>query len=210
LGQALRVRPNDGKVLLVAGGEAFVQQRFDESMALWKRAFESGPENRQLLIDFLAGKRVHVGLLLGFKPDLDAVRAINIKYSELRDPQQDAVLLTYYAKVGEQAIQSLEGVEAAKVSLELRDVYERLEQPENVLACLERANQLLPNDFSIRKSLGLYLAEQGEFGQAENHLQWCLQRQPESKQLQTAVAAAVKGRLGHQPTRSARNTAGTY
>ncbi len=191
--QALQTRPHDGKVLMVAGSEAFRDGQFDLGLDYWRQSFQSGGESRAALIDSLARQRVPVEYLIKeFQPDLAAVRMIDAKYSASFEPAQLRPLLVLYGQLGEAAAEQAEAASATSLWMELRGVYRRLANDKLELSCLRKAAQASPNDFAVRYQLAECLFTQAKYAEAQREFAWCQQRQPEDKNLSARVAQAAR------------------
>jgi Flp pilus assembly protein TadD len=59
------------------------------------------------------------------------------------------------------------------------------------LISLQRAYQLAPDDYSIRRLLGRILLQVGQYSTAEVHLRWCAARQPEDPRLKSELTKAA-------------------
>ena len=72
LTQALKVRPYDGHVLLVAGQEALLVGDSDRAIQLWKSAFQTERKIQYQLLQLLARQVTVQFILETFQPDLAA------------------------------------------------------------------------------------------------------------------------------------------
>ena len=88
VGQALRVRPFSGTVLLEAGQEAVLAGDITRGMQYWQRSFRCGYKHQQQLVELLAGRVPAAMLLDSLQPDLRAMRILHARYRELETPDQ--------------------------------------------------------------------------------------------------------------------------
>jgi hypothetical protein len=199
LEQALKVRPNDGVVLLAAGSAAALRQDADGVLKYWRPVLRCREDERRAMVQLLILTQLPLDFVLEqFQPDLTATRLIYQLYSQQVPAQDLKPLLVYRGKLLETAIRGAEPDAAARLWVELHDVFAGLERPAEKLQCLRRAAALLPNDFALRFSLAQELSQAGAFADAESQLQWCAQRRPDNSEVKTALAAAVKGRIDRQ------------
>jgi tetratricopeptide (TPR) repeat protein len=77
-------------------------------------------------------------------------------------------------------------------------MYDDLKQPNEALACLERAYQCDQHVFSVRQKLGFALKDAGRYSEAEPHLRWCLARRPEIKSFGEALLEINKLRVSQR------------
>jgi len=204
--QALKVRPYNGKVLFAAGNEAALSGDLQKAVTYWKQSFKSGPEEQVELINLLASNRVPPAFLLqNFEPDLPALRLMEAKYIELRQPGELQQVLGYLVRAAEKQLAQANEDQAVYLCLELHQAYRSLNNPAAALECVRRAAAIRPNDYEVRFALGVSLVEQRKFEEAETHLDWCAQRRPDDPQLKAVLAGAVRARVEAQSRRVDRN-----
>ncbi|MBN1908382.1 MAG: O-antigen ligase family protein [Pirellulales bacterium] len=205
LDQALRVRPFDGYVLYSAANEAWLAGKPEEWLELSKRAFHSGRTFQKQIINDLIGHTSPAGLefmidfiLQQYKPDLAGLGYIRTACQKQAQPNQLDGFLHYYAQRAEYEAKNLQGKQAAAAWLVARRVYRELADKPRSLECAKQAYRCWPNDFSVRGALAIGLIDAGQFAEAQNHLQWCLRRNPKAKWLETHYRKAVSGQLDQQ------------
>jgi thioredoxin-like negative regulator of GroEL len=66
------------------------------------------------------------------------------------------------------------------------------------LTCARRALQCSPEDYTVRYCLADSLAEQQQFTEAEEHLNWCLRQRPDDASLRRKIQEVVKSRIDSQ------------
>lgn len=198
--QALRVRPYDPPVLLAAGNEAALAGDLATALDNWRMVFEAGPDEREQLVSLLVADRVPIERVLEhFQPDLEAVRVLDSKYTDLLVGDSLANFLQYYLRVGERTAGELGEAEAAPLWAEMNGIYKRLGQPDKSLRCLRRAAAGRPDDVQIRSTLAFRLFDEQQYAEAEMHLKWCLQRHPDDDQLNSLLNAALRRRAESDP-----------
>ncbi|HEY1785505.1 MAG TPA: hypothetical protein VGG30_08150, partial [Pirellulales bacterium] len=199
LEQALKVRPNDGVVLLAAGSAAALRQDADAVLKYWRPVLRCREEERRAMARLLVSTQLPLEFVLEqFQPDLPATRLLYDQYAPLVPPAALEPLLAYYGQSLQQKIRLVDAEAAAPLWLELHSVFNRLHRPAQALECLQRAIAARPGDFDIRYTLGHELKNQGDFVAAEPHLRWCVARKPNNAQIGVELAEAVKGRIDQQ------------
>lgn len=213
--QALKVRPFDGTVLLHAGSEAILKGDFDQGLSYWQESFQRGTVYQAQIIDWLAGRvrpsnlQEEIRFFLDtFDPDLRGLRLLERRYREIAQPEQTAPLVYACARAAEAVAEDAKAQEAAVLWLEAMAQYGKLKIPAERLRCGRNALRSDPNSYRVREKLALCLADLGQFAEAQEHLDWCLRRRPDSKSLRK-VKEVVAQQIRSQdrtasPGRSAR------
>jgi tetratricopeptide (TPR) repeat protein len=102
--------------------------------------------------------------------------------------------------------QDQQGEEAAESWLEAAWLSRLSGNHDQALHCAERAWRCTPNSLQVRRALGVQLAKQGRLAEAEEHLNWCLRRDPNDQDLQNRLRAVVKRKdARRQPVYRARS-----
>ncbi len=199
LEQALKVRPNDGVVLLAAGSAAALRQDAEGVLKYWRPVLRCREEERRAMVKLLTSTQLPVEFVLEqFQPDLPAARLLYEQYAPIVPAQELQPLLAYYGQSLQQKIRMLGVEDAAPLWFELQGVFRKLDRPVETLECLQRAVAGRPSDFAIRLALGCELCQQADFSAAEQQLQWCAARKPDDPTVAAALATAVKGRIDQQ------------
>jgi O-antigen ligase/tetratricopeptide (TPR) repeat protein len=207
LNQALAVRPYDGVVLLSAGSAAALRGDVDGMIGYWRPVLRCRDQERQAMVRLLTAMPIPVEeVLSAFQPDLPAVRLLYNRYTQFALPQQLQTVGAYYVQVLGQAIQRTDAEAAAPLWFEMHHVYRAIHQPEAAIDSLRHAVAGRPTDFDFRYVLGQRLIEQQQFSEAEQQLNWCVQRRPDHQDVKAALAQAVTGRINQQ-TRGAATRA---
>lgn len=200
--QAVRVRPFDGDVLLVAGKEAALAGHDELALELWRRSLKSGPEHRIRFITMVASQRPADFFIRNFKEELDSMAcSVLVKqYQSLGMPDQMIKVLRFYANVAEAEANEpgLKENQAAGRWLTALRVHQKLGNEEGKLHCARQAAKCNPDDFQVRYQLAMCLVQQELLEEAEPHLGWCLRRKPDHPALQNAMKKVVKERLRGQ------------
>ncbi len=202
IAQALKVRPHSGEILLAAGSDAALTGDLDAAVGYWRAALTKDRVVQIALSDLLVRSRIPVRFVVEqFQPRLPVARLLLDRY--VADGMSDAELaplLEHYAQLGhaEATARSDDGV--VELWHNLGDVYRRLNEPDQVLHCLQRAAEANPSDFRSRYALGALLLGRRQFADAEEQLRWCIRRQPENQQVEELMAQAVRGRVAQSGT----------
>ncbi len=198
LEQALKVRPNDGVVLLAAGSAAALRQDAEQVLKYWRPVLRCREEERLAMAKLLVSTQLPIEFVLEqFQPDLAATRLLYQQYSAVAPVEALGPLLAYYGQSLQQQIRLLDAESAGPLWFELHTIFRSLGRPAETIECLQRAAAVRPSDFGVRFTLGQELAAQGHFAAAEPHLRWCSARKPNDEQVGAALAAVVRGRVDH-------------
>lgn len=198
LEQARRVDPHDGDVLIRAGADAFVRRDLDAATRLWQAAFATGPDYQRRMALLLAGN-VPVGFFLEeFRPGLELLSLLEYRYMQLEMPQELETLRKHAAARTVAAAQAAEHdapADAGELWLQAVVWYRKLQERRAAAACGRRAVAFCPQDFRTRRTVARALAENGDFAEAEEHFQWCVDRKPDDSHLQQELHQAAAGRM---------------
>ncbi|MBN1911663.1 MAG: O-antigen ligase family protein [Pirellulales bacterium] len=203
--QAMRLGPFNGAVLRAAAEEAILAGNQGEGIALWQRAYRCGRADQQALLCRLAGRicpenpASDVAFFLNtFQPDLVILRQLESVYTPRATDAQLVALRRCHADAAEAAAQAQSGPSAAKFWREARLARYRLGDMAGTLECLRRACECDPNDYDTRHRLALDLARQQCYGEAREHIQWCLDRQPDDPALREVARQVTRYQASRQ------------
>jgi O-antigen ligase/tetratricopeptide (TPR) repeat protein len=204
--QSLRVRPHDGGVLVSVGQEAAIAGNLEEAVEYWRRAYRLGPACQKEVIRRLAGKlcpdnpATDVNFFLDtFAPDLTAVRLLERIYRGQATDEELGRLRDRHAELAAVAAEECkEGSAACLLWMEARLAHVRRGRSAQAVDCLRAAVRRDPNNATARTRLADGLLEQGQFIEAEKHLQWSLVRNPRDGSLRVAIRRCTEGRLQKQ------------
>jgi tetratricopeptide (TPR) repeat protein len=208
--QALKVRPFDGAVLFHAGKEAWLEGDYEAWLRYWQRSFQCGLIYQRQVIDWLVGRTGQEELgeeirffLEAFNPDLPALRYLHRRYRDIAQPQQMLALRQAYADALQAEAEEAGSAEAADLWIESMAVSVEADDPDGALRCGREALALATNNFQVRRTLARCLAEQGQFAEAREHLNWCLKRKPGSASLERMLREVIKRQI-EQDVRTVR------
>jgi tetratricopeptide (TPR) repeat protein len=193
--QALKVRPHDGHVLFAAGQSALLAGDAEKAIEFWKSSIRSGRSHRQKVFELLAGQVPVSYITETFPLDLTAMRELVKIYSRLGDEEALDEVRSRYAQACEWEARRAQGQDALKHWLDAAQVYGQLSRPNQRLRSLHAAMRVDATCFDVRMALGKCLLAMKNHHEAEKHLKWCLERDPQDKALRKLVESAVDGRL---------------
>jgi len=202
--QALRVRPLDGDVLFAAGQDAAMRGDVSKAVDCWKQSFHHDRASQQRLIDVLP--TIYLGPNLSgpdfvvsqFQPDLIAMRLLHDRYVALKNPQYLERFDQYYVRQAEAEVRGMEEDDAARVWLEIAQLYRELRQPQPACSAARQAVAITPNDYQAQFTLGCCLYDAGQLVEAQKQLNWCLQRKPDNDEVKQLVEQVVRDRMDQE------------
>ena len=210
LDQAVLVRPFNPDVLVVVGKEAALVNDWDRAIGCWKRAFEQSPHERQMLIS--AASTAGIGaldFLEIFKPDWPEIALVYQAYIRISPPDQQRALRDAYIVAAEAALSKMSRPATAGVYYAMYDVFKETGSPSRAKECLQNAVEASPTNLSYRRAFAAELRQIGDYMEAEKQLNWCLQRDPDNKELRQTLAEVVKQRINESDRAAFRETSGT-
>ena len=162
LEQALKVRPNDGVVLLAAGSAAALRQDADAVLKYWRPVLRCREEERRAMARLLVSTQLPLEFVLEqFQPDLPATRLLYQQYVPLVATEALQPLLAYYGQSLQQQIRLLDAEAAAPLWFELHGVFHKLQRPAETIECLQRSLAARPSDFDIALRAGTRAVQSG-------------------------------------------------
>ncbi|MGO8752967.1 MAG: O-antigen ligase family protein [Thermoguttaceae bacterium] len=213
--QAVAVRPFDGDILFGAGEESWLAGDSSRWLEYMQRAARSGPSFRERvfrgLIDHVPPDGLETAIdfvVRQFHPDLDGVRLLHGVAAGKARGDQLAALKDYYAAMAAAEARRAEPARAAPLWLEAGGLYRELHRDEPALECLRSACRSSPDDYEICHALALRLMDAGAYGEAENQVQWCIERKPQDESLRQLVKDLLRKRPGGNRGAVAQETPG--
>ncbi len=193
--QALKVRPFHGAVLFAAGQEAALAGKLDQAIELWKISFRAGPRYRNKLLAHLTVQAPASYIFETFQPDQDALRCMEGLYNKYKRPNESRIVQQRRALMHESEAKQLSGESATPHWVAAANLHTVLEDPSARLRCLRNAVGSDASHYEARRALGECLYRVNEYGEAEEHLTWCLRQQPGDKRLRALIESVVDRRL---------------
>lgn len=153
LDQAIRVRPQDARVLMIAGREAAATGDLHRAALPWRRLTDQHDDGRLPLLDALADQ-VPAGYLLRQLPlDIPALRRVYIHYRDTGQTAQAREGATALAVALRREVVAQDGPEAAATWYELHTLYRVLNDSERALDAARQAVQADPENAVLRRAL---------------------------------------------------------
>ena len=184
LEQAIRLRPHRGVILYAAGLGSMEQGHFDEAMDWWKQAFRKDPAVRPVIVKGLAPYLTGRELIEHLDPGTDGLFLMYRELKKLNRESECRVISHWFEEHFDEIAAGSE-----LTALFWRSSHELFNfngNSDQAIYCLEQAWQQAPNDFEIRRQLGLKLLQAGRSKEAVRHIKWCLGRRPTDPELLSA------------------------
>ena len=195
--QAIRVRPFDGKVLLMAGKEAAVAGEVEAAVAHWKKSFKYSIDGKLDLLSLLA-QRVPAKITIQMlEPQVSDLMYFYRAYRTLGDPRQMEEVCKHFESLLWKG--TVEDQSDLRLWITLSRAYQEIEKDEDALRCAKQASKCDLNNFEARLLMAAILFDLKEYSEAEQQLRWCVSRRPDHSQSQKLLKTVVKARIaGHQ------------
>ena len=195
LEQSLLTNPSDGKVLFRVGRDYINNQRGEEAIALWKRAFKNPGNHQSHIIQLMANGVSLSAFLQEFQPDWQTLPTVWKAFSRSHRNSDLQVLLTYADQKANSDTIDMTEKEAALVWFQLANMHIDVHQTIDAIATLERSLTYWPEYYLARRTLAKQYLIAKRFKEAEDHLQWCKSRKPEDVSLKNALEIARRSQL---------------
>lgn len=203
LDQALRVRPHSGIVLLAAGSDATLAGDYERGMDCWLRAFRLDPEQRLRIIELLTPQLPAESFVTRFEPDADALLQLFERYRQAGQAESSAFVARRWLQQVRESTEPRDRESALARQRQAFALHVFLNEREPALAQARQALERWPDDFALRRLVGLTLAEWERPDEAFVHLQWCQQRRPDDTQVLETLQRVQRERVrtaGHDAT----------
>jgi len=206
--QGLKVRPYDGTLLLAAGGECFLAQKFDQAIGYWKLVMQNNLEEKLQLVKILAASGVPLDFVVeSFSPPTPALASLLQEYAAVATSRQLHDARSRYAQLLA-ADASLSTCKApAALWLRAGQTHEQLNDPDQALRCLSQAIASDPTNYEAHATLAEFGMAHGRYAEAEEHFGWCAVRKASDKSLTEKTAAAARLRIDQESRLSAKGNA---
>ena len=191
--QALRVRPYDGKVLLMAGKEAAIAGDVQAAIEYWRQSFHQSLDGKRGLIQLLS-QRIPAEITIDIlEPDATDIAIFCQTYRRLGEPEQTKFVCDHFHQLMLQA--GTDNARLAPLWTTLSETYTGIDRVNEAVWCAEQALKCDPNRFDTHLLLGSVFVKSSAFTMAERHLRWCVSRRPEHHKSQQLLREAVKGKI---------------
>ena len=188
--QALRVRPYKGSVLLAAAQEASMRGNVQQAFAYWKKTFHREKKYRQVVIQALGDQLPLAVVVSLLEPQLDDLLAMYTYFHEAQRLEQAKYLAERYQVQLQHDQSKLVAEKAAKSWATAFWLHHQLNSRGPAMECIRQAVRIDPEDWTSRKTLALVLLQAGHGAESYAHLQWCLRRRPDDRELHEALRVA--------------------
>lgn len=196
LRQALLVRPQSSTVQFAVGRQQWLDGQTDEALESWKSAFHQDQSSQEKILALLVGNVQAEVILDHLKPDLAALRRLEMRYLNDEQPLPDyPVIARAYAEALRQEVTNPECEQPINQLIAAATIYNRLQDADETEACLRHAFQLDRTSFAARKMLGAFLLSQERFADATEHLNWCVRMSPNDRWLRGLAEQALANSL---------------
>lgn len=208
--QALQVRPHNENVLFAAGKNAMLSTDWDAAIVYWRKCYHQGGRYKTQLASLLSRDVPVEFFLKVFEPDLPDWEYLYDQFRATSTPEQIDRFCDYFVAATERDIERYRGKEVGRRWIILRELHAKAGRREEALKYSRKAIETLPTDRQVRLALGEDLVKLEQFAEAEDHLRWCVQREPENPQVKRLLEQATIGRVrnakqsNNVPNREAR------
>ncbi len=193
--QARLVRPQNSMVLLTAGIEAAARGNGEEAQVLLKTVFNQEPRLQLQVIGLFGYALGPEQMLQTFEPNYQGLKTLYGFYRSTRNPVGMETVGVAYAAELERLAADQPKAHASKNLQYAHSVFAEIGHLDEAIRCVRKAALLAPRDVTIRRDLGLRLADTEKYDEAIEALQWCLQRRPSDKGLRAQLAEVNRLRL---------------
>lgn len=188
IAQAATVRPHSGLVQFALGKEAALNSDFESAIAHWRKAFKNDPLLRKPIIEKAAAWMPANEVLNTFQPDADTLGELVVFYQALQRDDEARLVAQTRVAVLQAECSKLDSEAAAHKLDQAAAVLVQFGSLEDAIKSQSRAVELSPNNFEMRRSLGLYLAHANRLAEGMVHLEWCARRRPDDTRLHEDLA----------------------
>ena len=198
--QALRVRPYDGKVLLMAGKEAAIAGDVQAAVDYWRQSYKQSIDGKYDLIQLLS-QRVPAELTIEIlEPKAADIALFCRAYRRLADPQKMKFVCDHFHQ-----LLLREREQTANMAVrwtKLSRAYLDINRVNDAVWCAEQGLKCDLNSFETHLLLGSIFVKTGAFSAAEQQLRWCVLRRPDHPSARQYLEDAVKGKIAKHQQKS--------
>lgn len=198
LAQAAIVRPLQATVLFEAGNRALAVRDAEKATAYWRRAFHSGRQQQEWLIEQLAGRIPVQFIVANLEPDLPAFRLLRQQFAPALPPAEQAEFLQAYISAAEATARASSGDPAARAWLESCQLRTELGDRQGALEAIRQAAKCDTSLYQVHFYLAKCLLECDCYSEAREQIDWCLSRKWNDPGLRQMRDRAVKAELGNR------------
>lgn len=184
--QAVRLRPHKAAVLFVTGLTYAENGDLDSAMREWRKAFQRDKSIRRMIVQGIVPHLSADEVISHLNPDADGLWLLFVEYRNRKQSTDvDFVVESYLNRFAEFAESPDRGRFFWRQSF---DFFEHAGYDKKATACLVKAVGDSPLDYGLRKSLALRLLKEQANEDAGRHLEWCLARQPDDREIAEALS----------------------
>ena len=202
--QAIRVRPFDGKVLLMAGKEAAVAGDVETAVGHWKKSFKYSIDGKLELLRLICQRLPASITIQMLEPEANDLEYFYRAYQGLGDPLQMAEVCTYFESLLWKV--SVADQNVLQLWTTLSKAYQGIQKHEDALRCAKQALQFDSSSFHTRLLMASILFDLAAYPEAEQQLRWCVSRRPDHFQAQELLKSVVKARIAKRQSPNGTET----
>jgi len=193
--QSLQVRPYDGQVLFEVGRQMLLLGRLDEAIRYWQQIILEPGIHQVQIVRLLSGQVPASAFIKTFQPDWRTLNIVWRWYHRAGSPEDEQSIVQYAETIAEVECPDYPSGRAALIWRSLANMQQALKKYDRAIVSFERAFEIAPGDYYVRRYYGQALLRAEQYVRAESHLRWCLSRRPDDKSLHAELVKATKESL---------------
>ncbi|MCG8448234.1 MAG: O-antigen ligase family protein [Pirellulales bacterium] len=193
--QGLQVRPYDGYVLFEAGRQRLLLGQAEQALHHWQQVYRDAGIHQFKIVQLLANQLPAEVFLEAFHPNWQTLHFIWRNYRQYGNEKDWEILLRYAESITPQECAEKSAHFAARIWYSLARIQRDVHQDEAALTSMQKACELSPGDYTLRRELSTQLVQAQRYSQAEPHLRWCLARRPDDVPVRNQLIQVTKSRL---------------
>lgn len=186
--QAIRLRPHKAAVLFVAGLSLAEDGRLEDATDFWQKAFHLDPAIRPMIVKGLVPLMPAQELIDRLAPDPDGLWLLFKEYGRTEQISEQNEVAEWYAQNFARFSSDSQHSSGRFFWRRSHDLLLHGGHRKAALQCLIRAVAQVPQDFSLRKQLGLEFMANSSKEEALRELEWCEVRMPDDTEIAEALA----------------------
>mgnify|MGYP002628123136 CR=1 FL=1 len=184
--QAMEVRPYESYIHYIRGLSMAANGMIDQSLESFSRAYALDKDLSQTIVQGLSPYLTPETFIETIRPDSVGLWHLFKAYeSQGRLKEQQEVAQWYSSHIDD--YMSLENKQNKEFWRRCEVIYSFSGSSQQAANCLRMMIELSPNDFNLKKKLGLALLNLGEIQEALGELEWCQMRAPEDIEVKAAL-----------------------
>lgn len=188
IAQALVLRPQEASIRYAAGETAMLKGEQETAVAHWQIAFLRGPDFRPRIAKVLAHLYPADELIALLQPDWKSIGILTSAYEACGNAEQRDAVRRYHVQVALEKARhpEAEARDAGPWSVAFQQLV-ALQEKDAALAVLQEGLERMPQNPSLRRSLGVALVEARRYQEAVPHLRWFADRNPQDQHVATLL-----------------------